>query len=148
MSLLDVPATLLARARALNGRRAFAGGTCVLTQTNRLRIGAKPPLQISESRVGRAIRTPEYTYAVRACAMDTACLQAMYTTKSSFYVLKEDPYQQNNLAADPAWAQTRAQLAQVRQKMEQAGETPPEIQAFRVCENRRKAMSETKHKGA
>ena len=32
-----------------------------------------------------------------------------------FYVLKDDPFQQNNLAADSAWAETRAHLAELLQ---------------------------------
>ena len=57
-------------------------------------------LQISESRVGRAIRTPEYTYAVRAPGDGYRVFASDVYYEEFFYVLKEDPYQQNNLAAD------------------------------------------------
>ena len=133
VSLLDVPATLLACA-GIERPEGFRGRDLrVLTDEQTPDWDETAFLQISESRVGRAIRTPEYTYAVRAPGDGYRVFASDVYYEEFFYVLKEDPYQQNNLAADPAWAQTRAQLAQVLcQKMEQAGETPPEIRPFRV----------------
>ena len=83
--------------------------------------------------MGRAIRTPEYTYAVRAEGDGYAVFGSGVYYEEFFYVLKDDPFQQNNLAADPAWADTRARLAEVlKQKMREAGEAAPEICPYKT----------------
>ena len=133
VSLLDVPATLLdcagiARPAGFRGRslRPLAAGEAPDWENVAF-------LQISESRVGRAIRTPEYTYAVRAEGDGYAVFGSGVYYEEFFYVLKDDPFQQNNLAADPAWADTRARLAEVlKQKMHEAGEAAPEIRPYKT----------------
>ena len=133
VSLLDVSATLLAcagieRPEGWRGRdlRPLAAGRTEGWEDVAF-------LQISESRVGRAIRTPDYTYAVRAEGDGYRVFASDVYYEEFFYVLKDDPFQQNNLAADSAWAETRAHLAELLQcKMVQAGERPPEIRPFRA----------------
>ena len=133
VSLLDLPVTLLDCA-GIERPDGFQGRSL-------LPLAAEPEMdwedvafmQISESRVGRAIRTPEYTYSVRAEGDGYQTFGSSVYYEEFFYVLKDDPYQQNNLAADPAWAQTRAQLGQVlKRKMREAGEEEPEIRPARA----------------
>lgn len=132
VSLLDVPATLLACAGA--ERPAGFRGRDLRAALEQ----AEAPwedvafLQISESRVGRAIRTPQYTYSVRAEGDGYRVFGADVYYEEFFYDLKRDPFQQNNLAADPQWAEVRAQLAGVlKRKMREAGESEPEIRPYR-----------------
>ena len=133
VSLLDLPATLLACAgipqpAGFQGRslRPLAQGEAEAWEDVAF-------FQISESRVGRGIRTPEYTYSVRAEGDGYQVFGADVYYEEFFYDLKSDPAQQHNLAADPAWAQVRGRLAQcLRQKMCEAGETAPEIRPWRA----------------
>lgn len=101
VSLLDVPATLLACA-GIERPEGFRGRDlqCADRRTDS-GLDETAFLQISESRVGRAIRTPEYTYAVRAPGDGYRVFASDVYYEEFFYVLKEDPYQQNNLAAGP-----------------------------------------------
>ena len=149
VSLLDVPATLLACA-GIERPEGFRGRDLrVLTDEQTPDWDETAFLQISESRVGRAIRTPEYTYAVRAPGDGYRVFASDVYYEEFFYVLKEDPYQQNNLAADPAWAQTRAQLAQVLCQEDGASgrNAAGDTALSGVVRIRREAMSETKRKG-
>lgn len=85
-------------------------------------------MQISESQVGRVIRTPRYTYSVRAEAdgWTDACANTYY--EEFLYDNQSDPVQQHNLADDPQYASLRVQLAErLIQRMEAAGEKKPVI---------------------
>ncbi len=85
--------------------------------------------QISESRVGRCIRTPEWLYSVCAPGVDGFDRPGSDVYVPDFlYDLKQDPLELVNLAADPAYAATRRRLGEalVRQ-MALAGEEPPRI---------------------
>lgn len=132
VSLLDLPATLLDCA-GIKKPDEFQGRSLrPLAQNPQMEWEDVAFMQISESRVGRAIRTPEYTYSVRAEGDGYAVSGSDVYYEEFFYVLKDDPYQQNNLAADPAWARKRAQLAEIlKQKMLQAGEAAPEIRPWK-----------------
>ena len=132
VSLLDLPATLLDCA-GIKKPDEFQGRSLQpLAQNPQMEWEDVAFMQISESRVGRAIRTPEYTYSVRAEGDGYAVSGSDVYYEEFFYVLKDDPYQQNNLAADPAWAQKRAQLAEIlKQKMLQAEEAAPKIRPWK-----------------
>ncbi len=86
-------------------------------------------IQISESQVGRAIRTADWKYGVVATEADgwedaTAdCYTEMY-----LYDLKADPTEWNNLVADPKYKEVRAQLCEtLKACMAKAKEPIPEI---------------------
>lgn len=86
-------------------------------------------LQISESQVGRAIRTKRWKYSVYAPDKDgnqdpaSDCYVEQY-----LYDLDVDPHERNNLVADPAYAEIRAQLAgTLKRRMAEAGEAVPTI---------------------
>lgn len=67
--------------------------------------------QISESRVGRCIRTARYTYSVYAPGVDGGAAPAADRYADDFlYDLERDPWQLNNVVADPAYAQVKAEL--------------------------------------
>ena len=67
--------------------------------------------QISESRVGRCIRTERYTYSVYAPGADGFAVPAADIYADDFlYDLERDPWQLNNLISDPAYAPVKADL--------------------------------------
>lgn len=67
--------------------------------------------QISESRVGRCVRTPEWLYSVYAPGINGGEAAAADTYADDFlYDMKADPWQLNNVVADPAYAGAKAML--------------------------------------
>ena len=67
--------------------------------------------QISESRVGRCIRTARYTYSVYAPGVNGGEEAAAEVYADDFlYDMERDPHQMNNMVADPAYAQVKAEL--------------------------------------
>ena len=69
--------------------------------------------QISESRVGRCIRTAEFTYSVYAPGVHGGVAAASDVYADDFlYDMRVDPYQLNNVVADPAYAEIKADLRQ------------------------------------
>ncbi len=67
--------------------------------------------QISESRVGRCIRTPDYLYSVYAPGVNGGEAAASDTYADDFlYDLKKDPWQLDNVVENPAYVQVKADL--------------------------------------
>ncbi len=67
--------------------------------------------QISESRIGRCIRTPEYLYSVYAPGVYGGTQAAADVYADDFlYDMKKDPYQLNNLIHDHAYDEIKAIL--------------------------------------
>ena len=70
-------------------------------------------IQISESRLGRALRTKRWTYGVNAPDKD-----GLQQWKSDTYVEEflydndKDPHQRNNLVSHPEYQQIREKLAE------------------------------------
>lgn len=67
--------------------------------------------QISESRIGRCIRTPEYTYSVYAPGVNGGeTASSDHYADDFLYDLKKDPYQLNNLIANPDYHDVKLEL--------------------------------------
>ena len=67
--------------------------------------------QISESRVGRCLRTADYLYSVYAPGVNGGEEAAAEVYADDFlYDMERDPHQMNNMVADPAYAQVKAEL--------------------------------------
>lgn len=67
--------------------------------------------QISESRVGRCVRTEDYLYSVYAPGVNGGEAAASQTYADDFlYDMKADPWQLNNVVADPAYAAVKEDL--------------------------------------
>jgi arylsulfatase A-like enzyme len=129
VSLIDVPPTLLAAGgiptpTSMQGRplQELVDGTAKDWPEEVF-------IQISESQVGRAIRTKRWKYSVRAPGR-----QGNRDSGSDEYVedflydLEKDPHERSNLVADPALAPVRAQLAErLKHRMAGAGEPVPRI---------------------
>ncbi len=87
--------------------------------------------QISESQVGRCIRTKRWKYSVHAPQKngweDSGSDRYV---EEYLYDLDADPHERNNLVKDPGLAGTRAELAEkLVSEMASAGEDAPEIVA-------------------
>lgn len=94
--------------------------------------------QISESQIGRCIRTERWKYSVRSVGyrvkgipreMSGWMMGSAKTYYEDFlYDLENDPHEKNNLVDDPAYVAIRAQLKEVLiRKMQEANEPVPEI---------------------
>lgn len=69
--------------------------------------------QISESRVGRCIRTPEYLYGVYAPGVNGGeAASAEVYADDYLYDMRKDPYQLENVVKDETYAGTKAELRQ------------------------------------
>ena len=67
--------------------------------------------QISESRVGRCIRTARYTYSVYAPGVNGGAAAASDRYADDFlYDMEHDPHQLHNVVTDPAYTQVKAEL--------------------------------------
>lgn len=78
-------------------------------------------IQISESQIGRAVRTDRWKYSVSAKNRDSAFADSY--TEDCLYDLQNDPYEKNNLISDPSLAQTRRELREILlEYMKKAGE--------------------------
>ena len=67
--------------------------------------------QISESRVGRCIRTPKYAYSVYAPGINGGAAAASDLYADDFlYDLEKDPYELTNLIHDPAYTEVKLDL--------------------------------------
>ncbi len=86
-------------------------------------------VQISESQVGRALRTHKWKYAVRAPGKNGArdSHSDLYV-EDFLYDLENDPHERQNLVSDPAFNNLRAELAQrLIKRMIKIGEQRPII---------------------
>jgi len=128
VSLMDIPRTLLDAASILPPEEFQGQSLLDLFLPDAVWQAEEVFMQISESQVGRAIRTPRYTYSVRAEAdgWTDACSDTYY--EEFLYDNQSDPAQQHNLSADPQYASLRVQLAErLIQRMIAAGEKKPVI---------------------
>ena len=102
-----------------------------------LKPGAEPIheevfIQISESCVGRALRTRDYTYAVQAEeGFDLELPAADVYQEAYLYDMRKDPYQKKNLAADASYAEVRKQLREklIQKIREEEGRTARIVKA-------------------
>lgn len=128
VSLIDVPPTLIrcagAHSTAMQGRPLQD-----LLQGDAADWPKEVFAQISESQVGRTIRTKKWKYAVRAYGVNgkKAASSEVYT-EDVLYDLENDPHEQTNLANQSSCESVRAELAAIlKRRMAEAGEAVPVI---------------------
>jgi uncharacterized sulfatase len=129
VSLIDLPPTILA-AGGIETPDYMAGRPIQALVSGRARDWpGEVFVQISESQVGRAIRTKQWKYSVRARDKKGASVSGSDRyTEDFLYDLENDPHERDNLVADPQYAGVRAELAKtLTRRMVAAGETSPEI---------------------
>jgi uncharacterized sulfatase len=130
VSLIDAPPTMLAagvveppRAMRVRPLQGLVDGTADGTWRDAVFA------QISESHVGRCIRTKKWKYSVGAPDKEGGKHPASDRYIEQFlYDLEADPHERTNLMADPALAGVRAELAEkLKSAMVEAGEEAPVI---------------------
>lgn len=115
VSLIDLPATLLDIAGAEIPEHFMGKSLCDLKGHESVFM------QISESQIGRAVRTDKWKYSVSAKNAD--CAFADKYTEDCLYDLEADPYERNNLIADPEHNAEREMLRNILlEYMQKAGE--------------------------
>jgi len=129
VSLVDVPPTLLAAGgvappASMRGRplQPLAEG----------RVEGWPEevfVQISESEIGRAIRTRRWKYSVAVPGEGGSGRPGSDVYAEEYlYDLQADPFEQHNLVSAPECLDVRAVLAEtLKRRMVEAGESPPQI---------------------
>lgn len=80
-------------------------------------------MQISEDKVGRAIRTERYKYAVMAPDKDGQNDSSSLVYEEDYlYDLHKDPHERNNLVISPDYKEIREELSELLiEKMNEAG---------------------------
>lgn len=133
VSLIDLPPTILRMAGCavpdtMQGR--------AIQEIEEIRQGQRDEtwqkevfLQISESQVGRCIRTQKYKYSVRAYDKNSWLdAKAEEYREEYLYDLEKDPHELHNLVSHPDYESVREQLrTQLIQKMVSVGEEAPVI---------------------
>ncbi|MEI0702198.1 sulfatase-like hydrolase/transferase [Brachyspira intermedia] len=111
VSLIDLPPTILKIAGIENADMDGKAIQNIIADNNHENIAF---LQISESFVGRAIRTPEYTYAICDPNKNPAKDKDSLNYQSYIlYDLKKDPLQLNNVVKDPSYAEVLNKLKSI-----------------------------------
>jgi arylsulfatase A-like enzyme len=129
VSLIDVPPTLLA-AGGIEAPSTMRGRPSQgLVSGSAVDWPREVFAQISESQVGRCIRTHKWKYSVSAPEkrgwrdMDSDAY-----VEEFLYDLEADPHERNNLVSDPALAAVRAELADtLKRRMVEAAECEPTV---------------------
>ncbi|MBN1642603.1 MAG: sulfatase-like hydrolase/transferase [Anaerolineae bacterium] len=129
VSLIDLPPTVLTAAGVAQDASLRGHAVQPLVNGTAADWPAEVFVQISESHVGRAIRTTRYKYAVQAPGKEGwRDPDSDHYVESHLYDLQVDPHERNNLVRDPAYAGVRAGLAEtLKRRMADAGEALPTI---------------------
>ncbi len=129
VSLIDVPPTILAAGgveppKDYRGRplQDLASGSAADWPDDVF-------IQISESHVGRAVRTARWKYSVRAPGKHGGSVPGSDVYVEDFlYDLEADPHEKRNLVRDPGYAEVLGEMrARLLARMAAAGEDVPEI---------------------
>jgi arylsulfatase A-like enzyme len=127
-SLLDIPPTFLAAAGA-KVPAAMRGRPLQDTLRGPADWRKEVFVQISEAEVGRAIRTPRWTYAVRAPQLKGGEAPASDVYVETYlYDNERDPHQRNNLVKEVGQTEVRAELrATLLRYLREVEQAVPEI---------------------
>jgi uncharacterized sulfatase len=129
VSLIDLPPSILQAAGAVIPPTFQGADLQPLINGEDVNWENEVFIEISESQVGRAIRTPDWCFAVHAPEKH-ACDDARSDTYVDAYLydLKADPHEQNNLIGKAAYVDIRNQLAQrLAEKINAIGDGPVKI---------------------
>jgi arylsulfatase A-like enzyme len=131
VSLIDLPPTIL-KAAGTNIPNFMKGNTLQKLIDCSHDIKKWPQevfVQISESQVGRAIRTKKWKYSVVAPNLDGFLyVKSDRYEEEYLYDLENDVYERQNIIEDPALKDIRRELAEIlKRKMREVGEEIPLI---------------------
>lgn len=113
VSLIDIPTTLLDCA-GIDKPKDFSGNSLKKLVNKEIQEWSDEVfIQISESQVGRALRTKKWKYSVKAKedGYDFSCSKEYF--EEFLYDLETDPYEKNNLVSDDRYIKQRQELAQI-----------------------------------
>ncbi len=111
VSTASLPKTILALAGVDVGERMIGENLLDVAEHGDSGRPNEVFAQISESRVGRCIRTPRFLYSVYAPGVNGfEAPDAGAYADDFLYDMERDPHQLNNVVADPAYAQAKAEL--------------------------------------
>jgi uncharacterized sulfatase len=134
VSLIDLPPTLLKAAEIKIPD--FMKGNPLQNSLDDERKKPWPQevfVQISESQVGRAIRTSKWKYSVVSPKQKGQWDGFLYSKSNCYeeeylYDLEHDMYEKNNLVEEAEFEGIRNELAEIlKRKMKEAGEEIPDI---------------------
>lgn len=135
VSLIDLPPTFLDLAGIKTPESYKGQSICEMRKNHTERDCVF--MQISESQCGRAIRTKQYKYAVRAVGAGMTKYKAKFYFEDYLYDLQEDPIERYNRIKDPKYKKVRADLRKMLvREMVNAGEDVPKI--LPACVTRKK----------
>ena len=128
VSLIDIPPTILALAGA-DPLPAMHGRNLLPLMNHDVSGLDEVFFQISESEVGRGIRTPTWKYAVTAPGLNGSRIPAADSYQEAYlYHLETDPAELCNRVTDAALVDIRATLAErLKTRMVEVGEAQPII---------------------
>lgn len=130
VSLIDLPPTMLELA-GIKPPESYMGISLLRQLAGEERENVF--MQISESQVGRAIRTRDFKYSVRSPKGGMTSHSAVVYYEDYLYDLRTDLIEKNNLIKDPAYAEIRKSLRQqLTENMCAAGEKKPDIRPART----------------
>jgi arylsulfatase A-like enzyme len=129
VSLIDLPPTLLQMAEIEVPKQMHGNPIQPLLNTSPSDWQQDIFVQISESQVGRCLRTKRWKYSVKAPK-----LTGWFVASSDLYIeeflydLENDPHERKNLVKDSKFKEIRKELAErLKVRMVAAGEKEPEI---------------------
>lgn len=126
VSLIDLPPTFLDLA-GIEIPESYMGKSILKMRENNEERDCVF-MQISESQCGRAIRTKDYKYSVRAVGSGWTKHSAKVYFEDYLYDLKKDPIEKDNLIKSPEYKAVREQLREMLvREMVHAGERKPKI---------------------
>lgn len=126
VSLIDLPPTFLDLA-GIEIPESYMGKSILKMRENKEERDCVF-MQISESQCGRAIRTKDYKYSVRAVGSGWTKHRAKVYFEDYLYDLKKDPIEKDNLIKSPEYKAVRDRLREmVVREMVGAGERKPKI---------------------
>lgn len=128
VSLIDLPPTMLDFAGAYIP--STFSGISILEQIEKNEKRDNVFIQISESQVGRAIRTEKYKYSVRALKPGFTAKNSKVYFEDYLYDLDNDPNEKMNLVNDKNFKEIREKLSTALcAEMEKAWEEKPKIRS-------------------
>lgn len=136
VSLLDLPPTLLEAAGIPVPDEMQGRSLLPLVQHRPVDWPEEVFVQISESQVGRAIRTKRWKYSVIAPGIDgNEIASADYYVEDCLYDLLADPYELRNLVHNAAYQEVKSQLRErLLKRIVEAGEPPASIEPAEINE--------------
>lgn len=123
-SLIDLPPTILNLAE-IPVPESFSGNILPVNENDTTERDCVF-IQISESQVGRAVRTKKWKYSARAIGSGWHKHSAKHYFDDFLYDLKNDPYEKNNLVNNGNYAKILTQMRNLlSREMVKAGEKKP-----------------------